>query len=745
MSKYLKRDNTQSDYQSNKYKWTTIHDKGPDKKVAVCYRVDRDGNVIKQEKLLFNGIYDPEEISKDAKGEMISRKRIDATVKVTKFYIAVIRWRYSDDDDHEYAMRKIKRYKMMYHYEMRINAIKCIEESNKTLSVKSWYLDHVKMMTEQKIDEDPWYLVEWEDKLKDLGVIKESRSNFTLAHCDIIGAKLGLTPMNGSRLVQYCVETLNELCYKQGSTMFYFDPFIKEAVSKINFTEMNTRARSKINAETLRGMVLHRDDYFFIGRTDMHNARLFVSLRKMWDAQNYIVEKLYSLVSPMNTPFYTERELLVNLAACKYPVTMMGYDVLRNKVSPKIWYNRDVDEIVEDFQIFHEIPSIDDIQRKAIHTSFNERVSIVSGGPGRGKSSCVLKAILYTLDRMVQIPPIDPSTLDYVFADEVKALSKAQQHDYLSGYTFVHVVSFTGKAVSRIKELLIPSQTYFHFQPMTIHRLLSRCKKSPFITRAKAVIIVDEVSMVSDMLFYQLLRCFKNIQRVILLGDYDQLPPIQPGDLLKELIESRCLPVTRLIVNYRQGEGSELPNLADKIIGRENKGAKITRLYGGWDHLLNVSVPKQKQSIEDVFNQLITDCEVHKYSSNICRTQIYNDIRVKVEKLRESGVKLFKDCVVLVAKRVEVAELNNILQPAFLGRDINEENGMYHTYEGERYKYVIGDRVMYLENNYEQDMFNGDIGKVFGLIEHQSKIGKNFVSFILETYLKLFKRFDIGL
>ena len=396
---------------------------------------------------------------------------------------------------------------------------------------------------------------------------------------------------------------MQELCYKYGSTIVYFEPYLKYTVNNINQSDMNRITKTNASKQVITQISKHRNDYFFVGRTEMHNARLFIASRELWDAQNYIVKKIYELCCPMNTPYYAEREMLLTYVKGKQPARKIGFDVIRSIMAKMLWFDPNVEKQVYNFMELFNIKSIDDFQRKAIHAVFNEKVSIVSGGPGRGKSSCVLKCILYAIDCIYSVPTYDPQFETYHLG-ETRIITKETSTDiiqemlpYAGNETeqdimFVHVVSFTGKAVSRIKEVLTPPDMYNSFEPMTIHRLIMKCKKFKWLRQMPTTIIVDEVSMVSDILFYKLIRTFSNIEKIVLLGDVDQLPPIQPGNLLKEFIQSRCLPVTRLVKNYRQGTGSGLPNIADKIIGRESRGAGKSRIFGGWDHALNIPTKK---------------------------------------------------------------------------------------------------------------------------------------------------------
>ena len=178
-------------------------------------------------------------------------------------------------------------------------------------------------------------------------------------------------------------------------------------------------------------------------------------------------------------------------------------------------------------------------QKQAIETSFNSNFSIITGGPGTGKTK-VIKAItsLY------------------------KIINNLSRKDLLESLV---LLAPTGRASKRMSmESGLPSYT--------IHRFLKWQKEeNTFLINEEnksdaKLVIIDEASMLDNDLFYNLLLGLKANCKIIMIGDYNQLPSVGAGQVLKDLIESDCLPVTYLKKLYRQASNSNINFLAHDII-----------------------------------------------------------------------------------------------------------------------------------------------------------------------------------
>ena len=167
-------------------------------------------------------------------------------------------------------------------------------------------------------------------------------------------------------------------------------------------------------------------------------------------------------------------------------------------------------------------PNLTDEQKSAISIALNSALSIISGGPGTGKTSTIKDLI-----------------------DNLESLGISYQ-----------VAAFTGKAVARIKEVLKKKT------PATLHMLITRRKQvTPF-----KFLIIDEASMVTTELFYYFCKAFGTDYQLCLVGDVNQLQPITYGNMFTELIKSQCVKPIYLTKNHRcKNEGMENNDLLHNV------------------------------------------------------------------------------------------------------------------------------------------------------------------------------------
>ncbi len=165
-------------------------------------------------------------------------------------------------------------------------------------------------------------------------------------------------------------------------------------------------------------------------------------------------------------------------------------------------------------------------QSEAIEMVLNSPVSVITGGPGSGKTT-VLNGVIDILE------------------------SQGKK---------VILAAPTGRAAKRMSNLT-------GAEASTIHRLLEYRQGEGYHNKAldADVLIIDEGSMMEQVLFDHLLQAVRPGTKIVLVGDVDQLPAIGAGDVLRDMIDSGSIPVARLTENFRQGDGSLIASGARAI------------------------------------------------------------------------------------------------------------------------------------------------------------------------------------
>lgn len=237
----------------------------------------------------------------------------------------------------------------------------------------------------------------------------------------------------------------------------------------------------------------------------------------------------------------------------------------------------------------------------------------------------------------------------------------------------------TGRAAKRLSEATGK-------EAKTIHRTLEYNSRTGKFRRNNDhpldgdALIVDEVSMVDLPLMYHLLKAVPPSMRIILVGDKDQLPSVGPGTMLQDIIRSRRVKVVRLNTIFRQDRGSLIVKNAHRI----NQGQSVIK-------------PAKNDKNSDFYFLAIND-----------ERKVF-DMIVKLSRERipkKLGLSPLSPDIQVISPmyrgQVGVDNLNNELQ-----RRLNP--GSEGLKAGSR-ELRVGDKVMQIRNNYDKDIFNGDIG-----------------------------------
>ncbi|MCI8429460.1 MAG: ATP-dependent RecD-like DNA helicase [Lachnospiraceae bacterium] len=249
----------------------------------------------------------------------------------------------------------------------------------------------------------------------------------------------------------------------------------------------------------------------------------------------------------------------------------------------------------------------------------------------------------------------------------------------------------TGRAAKRMSEAT-------GMESKTIHRLLEYKPPEGYQKKEENplegdVLILDECSMIDVMLMYNLLKALPEHMTLILVGDTDQLPSVGAGNVLKDLIASGRIPVVRLTRIFRQAQGSRIIMNAHRI----NRGEAID-LRGGKDADFFFA---GKETNEEVVDTLVKYCT--RNLPSYYHVDALRDIQVLTPMQR--GI-------------CGAANLNRVLQDAM------NPCGIFLNRGGIQYR--LRDKVMQIRNDYDKEVFNGDIGTVFRVDMEERELTVNF-------------------
>lgn len=303
-----------------------------------------------------------------------------------------------------------------------------------------------------------------------------------------------------------------------------------------------------------------------------------------------------------------------------------------------------------------------DMQKRAVDLLANNKISILTGGPGSGKTT-TLKAVKEFIDYLVITKTIGDGS--------------------------VTLLAPTGKASRRMAEVLnCPAET--------IHRKLG-IKGFGHDDATKQIeesfVIVDESSMIDIHLFSTLLDSLGEDTNLILVGDKDQLPSVGAGLIFRDLIESGKVPCVRLDKTFRQAGTSKLVSnarLMSEGVGI-NDGDALSLQFD------------TEPGRDSYFLERYTDSSITKA------------VISSIKKLRDRGIPQ-RDILILTAMnrgKLGTRELNRQVQSEF-----NHEDSDVAIRKNDSTMFKVGDPVIQTVNDYEDDVFNGEIGIV-------QEIGRN--------------------
>jgi exodeoxyribonuclease V alpha subunit len=467
----------------------------------------------------------------------------------------------------------------------------------------------------RKIEENPY------------DIIKIDGIGFSTA--DKIGMNMGIKPDSPFRIGAGLLHCLQISAKMEGHCYLPFSVLVKKANTLLFEGQDNKNLVREVLTEILRSRKTK----------DINNEDGSFSTIIQGDDSDVYSDEVYD-----SKIYFTEKKLYRNL--CKLLIDNCSFD-------------GDIDKAIQlqDKNLeFH----LDDSQKEAIRMALSNKVSIITGGPGTGKTT-IVKSIL----------------------------DIAAKH----GLPDVTLVSPTGRAAKRLNEST-------GREASTIHRCLELDPRNMHVEEGcieSDIVICDEASMLDLYLASHLMEAIDSKCRIILVGDVHQLPAVGAGNVLRDLIDSKVVPTTFLNTIHRQDANSRISLNAKAI--NEGDFTKLDLSNRASDFIWsNVEAAKDVDDENPVLDKVMKGVKYfHSKGVDPYDIQILSPIYKG-----NAGVDIINE------KMQEYMIEKGIIDKDSPSLMITYPNGVKKTYH-------IGDKIMQLKNNSKKDIYNGDQGVVRGV------------------------------
>ncbi len=425
---------------------------------------------------------------------------------------------------------------------------------------------------------------------------------------------------------------------------------IDEIALKMGIEELDKRRLLALTIYVMKSLCFEKGDtYLFfdeiynnilklnhtISAEELEN--ILIELNK--DRKVVIIEDRYYL-----KPFYEAEQYIADKLSFLNDIT--------NRKLPKL------EEKIEKLEQKNHI-TYDEVQKRAIIKAINNNVVIITGGPGTGKTT-IIKAIVNLFQELL----------------------KAKKEE-------IALLAPTGRAAKRMMETT-------NIKASTIHKYLgwdkeaNKFSSNEYNPNPERYIIVDEVSMLDTLVFSALLKGIKRDVKIVLVGDYYQLPSVAEGQVLKDLIDSSVFDVIHLNCLYRQNEGSYITTLAHEIKNKELSESFMLK--------------KEDYNFVECDNELVTPMIISIV--NKATKKGYTD----------------KEIQILAPMYKTLNGIDNLNK--YLQRILNPPSPKKNELIVGEVTYRVGDKILQLVNDNDNNVYNGDQGYITDIINFKISASK---------------------